>query len=436
MFVMMPCIDLPEKTGQREHKPPLFSGGSFLLFLNSPNVRKILSASVIDFEFAPLYHKDTKALLNILRGDFMNINFGSNLKKFRNDRKLTQENLAEFLGVSFQTISKWERGEVYPDIATLPDVAKFFGVSTDALLGVDATETEEKIKEIIEQLDGIKSEGDPKKSELIQKAISEYPADFRLQLRWMANLMFRNNGKDYAQVRSKIQAIYNYIQTNCTDDTIRFVARRYMAQYYNALSEIKESGYTFSDVQSLVEQMPKLRDSQEFCRAFLYYQHPDRQEIIRDTLQEEIAILHHGLHHYGIFQPDTPVEERIKIAEITLKLNELLFDDGHYGKQWLVVMYLHGYLATFYYEIGETEKVLWHLQKCADLAIDFDRLDKISVMKSTVFNGKKFDKTALGNPFSAREKMVKLMQNKYPFEEKFKNSEAFQRIVNSLINVR
>ena len=366
----------------------------------------------------------------------MNIDFGNNLKKFRNDRKLTQENLAELLGVSFQTISKWERGTVYPDIATLPDIAKLFGVSTDELLGVDATETEDKINRIIEQIDGIKSEGDPSKSELIQNAVYEYPSDFRLQLRWMANLMFRNNGKDYVQVRSKIQTIYNFIQTNCLDDTIKYVARRYMAQYYNALSEIKDSGYTFSDVQSVVEQMPKLRDSQEFCRAFLYYQHPNRQEIIRDTLQEEVAILHHGLHHYGIFQPDTPVMERIKIAEITLKLNELLFDDGHYGKQWLVVMYLHGYLATFYYEIGETEIVLRHLEKCADLAIEFDRLDKISVMKSTVFNGTKFDKTTLGNPFSAREKMVKLMQSKYPFEEKFKNSEAFQRIVSSLTNVQ
>ena len=46
----------------------------------------------------------------------MNIYFGENLKNYRLKRNLTQEKLAEFLGVSFQTISKWENGVVFPDI--------------------------------------------------------------------------------------------------------------------------------------------------------------------------------------------------------------------------------------------------------------------------------------------------------------------------------
>jgi len=364
----------------------------------------------------------------------MKINFGSNLKKLRNERNLTQENLADFLGVSFQTISKWERGDVYPDIATLPDIAKFFNISTDELLGVDAVNSEEKITKVIATLDGIKSEADKEKSKLIQKAIAEFPADFRLQLRWMANLMFKNNGKDYVQVKSKILTIYNNIQNNCKDDPIRFRAKRYMAQYYNTLSEINESGYSFTDVQSIVEQMPKLRDSQEFCKAFLYFQHPNKRVVIQDSIEEEICILHHGLVHYGVFNYELPVEERIRIAEITLKMNELLFDDGHYGKQWLVVMYLNGYLAAFHYEAGETEKSLRYLEKCAELAIRFDKLDKVSIMKSAVFHDKEFDKHILGNPFSARSKMVSLMKNKYPFDEGFKNSDAFKSIINLLLN--
>ena len=402
--------------------------------INSPNVRIILSKCVIDLRFFHVYYEGTKALLNNFRGDSMKINFGSNLRKLRIERNLTQENLADLLGVSFQTISKWERGDVYPDIATLPDIAKFFAISTDDLLGVDATSSEEKIIKIIETIDGIKTEASKEKTELIQKAISEFPADFRLQLRWMANLMFKNNGKDYVQVKSKILTIYNNIQNNCMDDPIRFRAKRYMAQYYNALSEIHESGYSFSDVQSIVEQMPKLRDSQEFCKAFLYFQHPDRRMVIQDSLEEEISILHHGLVHYGVFNYEIPAKERIKIAEITLKMHELLFDDGHYGTQWLAVMYLNGYLAAFYYEAGEPEKTLVYLQKCAELAIRFDNLDRISTMKSAVFCGKEFDKHAFGNPFSAKLKMVSLMKNKYPFDESFKNSAAFKEIINLLTN--
>ena len=38
------------------------------------------------------------------------INIGENIKRLRLDRKLTQETLAEFLGVTFQRVSRWERG--------------------------------------------------------------------------------------------------------------------------------------------------------------------------------------------------------------------------------------------------------------------------------------------------------------------------------------
>lgn len=40
----------------------------------------------------------------------MNIYFSENIKKLRKERQLTQETLAEYLGVSFQAVSKWERG--------------------------------------------------------------------------------------------------------------------------------------------------------------------------------------------------------------------------------------------------------------------------------------------------------------------------------------
>ena len=45
----------------------------------------------------------------------MNIYFRENIRRMRKQRDLTQEALADFLGVSFQAVSKWERGESYPD---------------------------------------------------------------------------------------------------------------------------------------------------------------------------------------------------------------------------------------------------------------------------------------------------------------------------------
>ena len=62
--------------------------------------------------------------------------FGENLKTLRVSRSISQKELATELGFSFQNISKWERNESMPDIETLIEIAKYFGTTTDALLGV------------------------------------------------------------------------------------------------------------------------------------------------------------------------------------------------------------------------------------------------------------------------------------------------------------
>jgi len=50
----------------------------------------------------------------------------ANLKKYRILKELTQEDVAEFLGITPQSVSKWERGESYPDITLLPALANIF----------------------------------------------------------------------------------------------------------------------------------------------------------------------------------------------------------------------------------------------------------------------------------------------------------------------
>ena len=67
----------------------------------------------------------------------------ANLKKYRILKELTQEDVAEFLGITPQSVSKWERGESYPDITFLPALANIFETSVDLLLGMDTIRAEE-----------------------------------------------------------------------------------------------------------------------------------------------------------------------------------------------------------------------------------------------------------------------------------------------------
>ena len=58
------------------------------------------------------------------------------IAKLRKDKGIGQQNLAEVLGVSFQSVSKWETGTTMPDITLLPSIAEYFNVSVDELLGL------------------------------------------------------------------------------------------------------------------------------------------------------------------------------------------------------------------------------------------------------------------------------------------------------------
>ena len=85
----------------------------------------------------------------------MNYQFGNTFKALRKQRNLTQEQAAEFLGVSSQAISKWETNSTFPDISLLPIIADFFNVSIDYLLCYDFTKRNEEIERICRESEAL-----------------------------------------------------------------------------------------------------------------------------------------------------------------------------------------------------------------------------------------------------------------------------------------
>ena len=62
------------------------------------------------------------------------------IAEYRRRAGLTQQEVGRRLGVSCQAVSKWEQGRSCPDIMLLPDIARLFGVTIDALFGIDRGE--------------------------------------------------------------------------------------------------------------------------------------------------------------------------------------------------------------------------------------------------------------------------------------------------------
>ena len=74
-----------------------------------------------------------------------NERFGKRLYDLRKELDMTQEDLAQRLNVTNQSVSKWELGQCYPDITLLADLAEIFKVTTDELLGVAAPDAPDRL---------------------------------------------------------------------------------------------------------------------------------------------------------------------------------------------------------------------------------------------------------------------------------------------------
>lgn len=72
--------------------------------------------------------------------------FGTKIKNLRNKRGITQEALAKAMGVTPQTVSKWENDVTMPDVALLPELSVFFGVTIDALFSLDVKKQMERLE--------------------------------------------------------------------------------------------------------------------------------------------------------------------------------------------------------------------------------------------------------------------------------------------------
>ena len=94
----------------------------------------------------------------------MNIKLGDKIRALRKSKNISQEVLAQYLGVSFQAVSKWENGENLPDVTMIPAIAIFFDVSTDELFDFNRLETEEKIQQACWDIADIRYD-EPEKAE-------------------------------------------------------------------------------------------------------------------------------------------------------------------------------------------------------------------------------------------------------------------------------
>ena len=127
----------------------------------------------------------------------MKLKLSENIKKYRKEMNLTQEGLAEAFGVTVGAVSKWESGSTVPDIMTMMELADFFNVSMDILLGYNISS--KTIKDISDRI--IRLAETQKYVEAMseaEKALVRYPTSFKIvrACAFLYAILYTVNGKE------------------------------------------------------------------------------------------------------------------------------------------------------------------------------------------------------------------------------------------------
>lgn len=135
---------------------------------------------------------------------------GQSIKKLRKERNLTQEELAAQLNVSAQAVSKWENETGLPDISQVIPLASVFGISTDALFGLEETNVDEEALKIVQKADAMRKHGKLDTYliayDTMLEGLKKYPCNMILLLNCMhlgLMLSLPENGWMYASERAK-----------------------------------------------------------------------------------------------------------------------------------------------------------------------------------------------------------------------------------------
>ena len=364
----------------------------------------------------------------------MTIFFGENLKRLRKEKELTQENLAEFLGVSFQTISKWERGETYPDITTLPIISRFFNVSIDDLLGVNKSREEKQINEYLKLYDNMKLKDLTLTFNMFQEAVKEFPNDFRILIRYMELLYdvkgFGQGG--YKDISKEIASIYEKIQNYCTDDNIRIRSKVIMISHLVTLYQCvpnEEGKYRvykeyLNHAEEIVSTLPSINDTKELMLMSLAFDTEKYNSSHRNALEELLFILQDTLFGYSYnYKP----EKRLEILNHVQGLINLIFDDGNYGKNCVNRLYNYGHIGYLYHQTGNDESALKYLKIAAEYAKELDNTPDITEKVMRHFNfGPVYRETNLS------QFMKIVMTEHYPLSDEFKSKPEFKEIIKVL----
>lgn len=180
------------------------------------------------------------------------MNIGTNIYSLRKEKKITQAQLAEKLGVSEQAISKWENNQCAPDVSIFPVIAAYFGVSIDRLFGYHINSYADEVKAIMKAADD--SMDTYKEIEIVSEGLKKYPNSPELKVNLafslsMVNRISKDENEKKDAVKKAIQLCTEVVDT-CGDNKQVDGALGMLTRIYIETGNYEKAAETISKISA------------------------------------------------------------------------------------------------------------------------------------------------------------------------------------------
>lgn len=371
---------------------------------------------------------------SLIKGvDIMKLSIGENIKLFRKAKDITQEQLAEMLNVSSQSVSRWELGICYPDMELLPMLAEIFEITIDKLLGVDNIAEKKKVDKYLNRFQVAINQGKIDKCiSIAREGIAEYPNNYALLNKLMYALFvsgdntgnisnWKENMENYdAEITSLGERIMKY----CPDQNIRLEAISRLA-FNHCEQGRKEIG---KQIYEMLPPMILCRENQMWWSL----EEDEKTSFLQKQIKKSYDMLYDFiwlLATCGKLSPTNSLSVINKAEELT----NLITDEKQYKIDSWGNSRIHYDKAKLYSKIGCKKSVYEQLELAARKAIDFDNRPETEEYNSLLLGNvteKRIDfETADTRP------LTKIMRDKWLSDNAFdsiRNTPEFEKIISML----
>ncbi|MDU3323694.1 helix-turn-helix domain-containing protein [Clostridium sp.] len=321
----------------------------------------------------------------------MNLRIGSVIQKLRKLKGLTQEQLAESIGVSKAAVSKWESGSTYPDITLLSPIARLLDTTVDGLLEFEENLTKNEIDEILMKCSNKFTTSDYFQAyEYSEKYLKEYPNCLELKLQ-MTGLYFiymssLTSEGDMNRFMDRIIEMLKEVSKS-EDNVLKDNALLSLSSYYIMLEK-------YDEALAVVNKLPESSTDRKVVTATIYYHNGDigaSKSIYQQLLLESIQNCGINLVSLAkIAEKEGNLDKGIKILGTNMNISKLFNVSNNGAGTYMEI-------AEMYARNGMEEKALDALEKYELFVINSLGENKENLSDTIYFDTIKVEKKLVTN---------------------------------------